>query len=162
MKYISSLKYFLATIIIINVSFYVMAKIGDSKLLVSRQNGEEITLIPVEAYLRGQIEISDTQKITNWRNSKNSVHWKYECTEPGVYAIVVNHNKVSKELPLTVSTSGKKFTQNTVSKTTKTVMGEIELTEGIHGLALYIEEMPKKSKLVDLGSISFKKINQGE
>ena len=36
-------------------------------------------------------------KISNWRTDKNLAHWKFECTEKGLYSFTIIHSKVSKE-----------------------------------------------------------------
>jgi hypothetical protein len=158
MKYLDSAKYLIVTVILINLSFYMMASFGDSKMIVSQQMDNEISLIPREGFTRGSLEISESQKIINWRNNKNSVHWKFVCSQAGTYEVRINHNRVSKEIPISISITGQKFDQLLRNKTTQTIVGQLDLNAEVHGLALFAEDIPKKSKLPEISSITLIKI----
>ena len=111
MKYFDSIKYLVITILLINASFYLMASFGESKMLTGQQSGDEINLILLEGFIRGSINISETQRISIWRNNKNSAHWKFACTKNGTYKIQINLNRVSKELEISTAINGQQFDQ---------------------------------------------------
>jgi hypothetical protein len=146
-------------IVIVNALFFLLSSIADTRFTVSQQQGKEIRLMPVEALLRGQIEVSDKQQISNWRSSKNAVHWKFSCQQKGLYEITILHDAVSKEATIDIVCEGQQLSHKLTTKSKETRMGEVQLNQGAQSLALMVLEMKKKSKIPNIHSILLTKIN---
>ena len=159
MKYLSAIKDIALTIFVILIFFSSLSFIAAGKITVSQQKEEVITLIPMEAYLRGSIKIDEDRSITNWRNNKNIVHWKFNCILEGTYKVSLIHSQSGKDFDVIFSKTDQKLKATLAKKTEETLLGELKLSTGLHEVAFYAPEVPRKSKLPDIFSIIISKIN---
>lgn len=157
MKYLLAIRDMFLTIIFITALFILLSFITQNKIPLSQQKNEIITLMPVEAFLRGSIKIDDDNSIINWRNNKNIVHWKFQCVNPGSYKVSLIHSKSSKKHLIFFSHKSKKLEKELAEFSKENDLGTLELSEGIHEVALYAPEVPKKTKLPDIYSIIISK-----
>ena len=159
MKYIIALKDILITILAILALFSFLSFISKEKIPVIQQNNEVIMLSPMEAYLRGSIKLDGDNSIINWRNEKNIVHWRFNCSIEGTYKATLLHNKTSKYFDLTLSCREQKLNSSLSLNSKETELGKLTLSRGQQELALFVPDFPKKSKLPAIFSIIITKIN---
>ena len=158
MKYVSALKDIVLTILLIFSLFFLLSYAAKKNITVSKQNNDVITLVPLEAYLRGSIKVNDKNMLVNWRNDKNIVHWKFECTKEGKYKVNLIHGETSMSHQIVFVFLNQKITRDIELKSKETELGFIELKKGVHEVAFYAPEVPKKTKLPSIYSIILTKI----
>ncbi|MCM8531537.1 MAG: DUF5077 domain-containing protein [Lentisphaeraceae bacterium] len=156
MKYLSPLKDITLTVLFILIFFTLINILIKDKVPTVNQVDNTVTFTPDHALLRGSLTSTD-QSITNWRNNKNIVHWRFKCNQKGLYNISLNHSKHKGSHTIILSSSDKTFKEK-ISSAKATKLGSIQLTQGIHDLALYALEVPKKTKLPTIHSITLNKI----
>ena len=158
MKYVSALKDIVLTILLIFSLFFLLSYAAKKNITVSKQNNDVITLVPLEAYLRGSIKVNDKNMLVNWRNDKNIVHWKFECTKEGKYKVNLIHGETSRSHQIVFVFLNQKNASTIELKSKETELGFIDLKKGVHEVAFYAPEVPKKTKLPSIYSIILTKI----
>ena len=159
MKFLFALKDILLTVLCIITFCLFLSFTSKGKTSLIQQNNEVITLIPMEAYLRGSIKIDVDNSITNWRNEKNIVHWRFKCTQSGTYKATLIHNRSSKAFKVVFKCGKQELIQTLETGSKETRLGPLELGKGTQGVAFYAPVFPKKSKLPAIFSIILTKTN---
>ena len=146
------------TAAVVILSFLFLSFTTQSSIPLSLQEGNSITLLPAEAYLRGSIK-SDGTAVTGWKGERNVVHWRFKCSEPGLYQVTLVHKQPTKDFSLSIHLEGNELRGDMIRKSESTSFGEITLEEGNHNLALQAH-IGRKDKLPAVKSVLIQKSNE--
>lgn len=153
MKFLIALRDISLPILLIYLLFFSLSKTSKSNLTTSRQKEEVITLMPVEAYLRGSIKLDDKNRLVNWRTNKNIAHWKFECTSEGQYKVKLIHGKANQRHSAIINHSTQRLQKEIQISKRETELGILNLEQGIHEIAFHVPDLPQKTKLPTILSI---------
>jgi hypothetical protein len=138
--------------------FFLLSIALAGRIPLSSQNGEVIALLPTEAYLRGSLKIEE-ESLMKWKGERNLAHWRFKCTEAGLYKITVLHGRSKKGLELAIHVDGLCLNKEMKSGEDSSAMGELHLFKGNHNLVLQAL-IGRKDKLPPVKSILITKIKE--